>query len=112
MVNVVTSSEVAVGEVLTTHPDVDMISFTGSTAIGRRIMEVASKTVKRVFLELGGKSAMVVLDDADFGLVRDDRGLHHLLALGAGLRDHLPAAGAARAPRRDRRAGRWHASRR
>jgi aldehyde dehydrogenase (NAD+) len=68
VVNVLTSSEVAVGEVLTTHPGVDMITFTGSTATGRQIMEAASRTVKRVFLELGGKSAMVVLDDADVGL--------------------------------------------
>ena len=66
VVNVLASSEVAVGEVLTSHPDVDMISFTGSTGVGRQIMEVASRTVKRVFLELGGKSAMILLDDADF----------------------------------------------
>src|SRR5262249_11390898 len=59
VVNVLTSSEVAVGETLTTHPDVDMITFTGSTATGRRIMAAASATVKRVFLELGGKSAMI-----------------------------------------------------
>ncbi|MGI8329450.1 aldehyde dehydrogenase family protein [Actinomadura scrupuli] len=65
VVNILTSSEAAVGEALTTHPDVDMISFTGSTATGRRIMEAASRTVKRVFLELGGKSAMIILDDAD-----------------------------------------------
>jgi acyl-CoA reductase-like NAD-dependent aldehyde dehydrogenase len=65
VVNVIASSEVAVGEALTSHPDVDMISFTGSTPVGRRIMEVASATVKRVFLELGGKSALIVLDDAD-----------------------------------------------
>jgi len=68
VVNVLSSSEVAVGEILTTHPDVDMITFTGSTAVGRKIMAAASQTVKRVFLELGGKSAMVVLDDADLGL--------------------------------------------
>jgi aldehyde dehydrogenase (NAD+) len=68
VVNVLTSSEVAVGEVLTSNPGVDMITFTGSTATGRRIMEAASRTVKRLFLELGGKSAMVVLDDADVGL--------------------------------------------
>jgi aldehyde dehydrogenase (NAD+) len=68
VVNVLTSSEVAVGEVLTAHPGVDMITFTGSTATGRRIMETASRTIKRVFLELGGKSAMIVLDDADLGL--------------------------------------------
>ncbi|XVQ14714.1 aldehyde dehydrogenase family protein [Spirillospora sp. CA-255316] len=68
VVNVLTSSEVAVGEVLTTHPGVDMITFTGSTPTGRKIMAAASETVKKVFLELGGKSAMIVLDDADFGL--------------------------------------------
>ncbi|WP_208026046.1 aldehyde dehydrogenase family protein [Amycolatopsis acidicola] len=65
VVNVVTSADVAVGEVLTTHPAVDVVSFTGSTATGRRILAAASATVKRVFLELGGKSALIVLDDAD-----------------------------------------------
>ncbi|WP_405885196.1 aldehyde dehydrogenase family protein [Streptomyces sp. NBC_01136] len=64
--NVIVSSGVEAGEMLTKHPDVDMITFTGSTATGRRIMEAASATVKKVFLELGGKSAMIVLDDADF----------------------------------------------
>ncbi|MGC7101509.1 aldehyde dehydrogenase family protein [Amycolatopsis lurida] len=65
VVNVVTSSEVAVGELLTTHPGVDVVSFTGSTATGRSILAAASSTVKRVFLELGGKSALILLDDAD-----------------------------------------------
>ena len=65
VVNVLNSTDVAVGEVLTSHADVDMITFTGSTPVGRRIMEAASPTVKRVFLELGGKSALVMLDDAD-----------------------------------------------
>jgi len=65
VVNVISSSEAAVGEALTTSPDVDAVTFTGSTATGRRIMAAASATVKRVFLELGGKSALVVLDDAD-----------------------------------------------
>jgi aldehyde dehydrogenase (NAD+) len=64
--NVVTSSDHLVGEELTLSPMVDMISFTGSTAVGRRIMENGAATLKRVFLELGGKSAMIVLDDADF----------------------------------------------
>jgi aldehyde dehydrogenase (NAD+) len=64
VVNVLTSSEVAVGEALVTDPMVDMVSFTGSTAAGRRIMADASATVKKVFLELGGKSAFVVMDDA------------------------------------------------
>ncbi|HEX8802963.1 MAG TPA: aldehyde dehydrogenase family protein, partial [Acidimicrobiales bacterium] len=65
VVNVVTSSDHLVGEELTLSPQVDMISFTGSTAVGKRIMEKGADTVKRVFLELGGKSATVVLDDAD-----------------------------------------------
>jgi acyl-CoA reductase-like NAD-dependent aldehyde dehydrogenase len=65
VVNVLSSSSVEVGEVLTTSPDVDAVTFTGSTATGRRIMAAASDTIKRVFLELGGKSALVVLDDAD-----------------------------------------------
>ncbi len=65
VVNVLASSDVAVGEILTTHPDVDMITFTGSTPVGRAIMAAASATVKKVFLELGGKSALIVVDDAD-----------------------------------------------
>jgi aldehyde dehydrogenase (NAD+) len=65
VLNVVTSSDHLVGEELTLSPLVDMISFTGSTAVGKRIMEKGAATVKRVFLELGGKSATVVLDDAD-----------------------------------------------
>jgi aldehyde dehydrogenase (NAD+) len=69
VLNVITSSDKEIGEVLTTSPDVDLISFTGSTATGRRIMAAASQTVKRLFLELGGKSAFVVLDDADFAAV-------------------------------------------
>ncbi len=69
VVNVLASSSAAVGEALTSHRDVDMVSFTGSTAVGRRVMAAASATVKRVFLELGGKSAYVVLDDADVATV-------------------------------------------
>ncbi|MCW2622636.1 MAG: aldehyde dehydrogenase [Frankiales bacterium] len=64
--NVVTSSDHLVGEELTLSEQVDMISFTGSTGTGKRIMAKGADTLKRVFLELGGKSAMVVLDDADF----------------------------------------------
>ncbi len=54
-----------VGEALVAHPDVDMVSFTGSTRAGKRIAEVAAGSVKRVALELGGKSANIILDDAD-----------------------------------------------
>jgi aldehyde dehydrogenase (NAD+) len=65
VVNVVTSSDHLLGEDLTLSPLVDMISFTGSTAVGQRIMEKGAATVKRTFLELGGKSANIVLDDAN-----------------------------------------------
>jgi aldehyde dehydrogenase (NAD+) len=67
--NVVTASDHLVGEELTLSPLVDMISFTGSTAVGKRIMEKGAATLKKVFLELGGKSAMIVCDDADFATV-------------------------------------------
>ncbi len=67
VVNVVTSSDHMIGEQLTLSPHVDLISFTGSTVVGKRIMEKGAATLKRLFLELGGKSATVVLDDADFG---------------------------------------------
>ena len=63
--NVVTSADKAIGEVLTTSRAVDAVSFTGSTAVGRRIMEAGAATIKRLFLELGGKSAQIVLDDVD-----------------------------------------------
>jgi acyl-CoA reductase-like NAD-dependent aldehyde dehydrogenase len=54
-----------VGEALAAHPGVDMVSFTGSTRAGRRVAELAAQTVKRVALELGGKSPNVILEDAD-----------------------------------------------
>jgi aldehyde dehydrogenase (NAD+) len=63
--NIVTSSDHAIGEQLVSDERVDLISFTGSTATGKRVMSAASDGIKRLFLELGGKSAAVVLDDAD-----------------------------------------------
>jgi acyl-CoA reductase-like NAD-dependent aldehyde dehydrogenase len=66
--NLVTGTGAVVGEALAKHPEVDMISFTGSTRAGKRVAELAAGTVKRVALELGGKSAAVLLDDADFNL--------------------------------------------
>ena len=63
--NLVTGTGAQAGEALVKHPGVDMISFTGSTRAGKRISELASQSVKRVALELGGKSASVILDDAD-----------------------------------------------
>lgn len=65
VINIVTSSDHAVGAVLSTDPRVDIVSFTGSTATGRKVMVAAAESLKRVFLELGGKSAFIVLDDAD-----------------------------------------------
>ncbi|GAA5125761.1 aldehyde dehydrogenase [Haloechinothrix salitolerans] len=66
VVNVVTPSDNDVATLLTTDPRVDLVSFTGSTATGRAIMAATAPTLKRTFLELGGKSAAIVLDDADF----------------------------------------------
>lgn len=65
VVNVVPTPANEVANVLSTDPRVDMISFTGSTAVGKQLMRNAADTMKRTFLELGGKSALVVLDDAD-----------------------------------------------
>jgi aldehyde dehydrogenase (NAD+) len=66
VLQVITTSDNSVAEDLVIDPRVDLISFTGSTAVGRRIMEKGAPTLKRLFLELGGKSADIVLDDADF----------------------------------------------
>ena len=70
VINVVFGADPALaGEMLVHDPRVDLISFTGSTGVGRRIMEQGAKTLKRVFLELGGKSAKIVLDDCpDFAM--------------------------------------------
>lgn len=64
--NLVSGYGPVVGEIIASHPFVDMVSFTGSTRAGKRVAELASASVKRVALELGGKSASIVLDDADF----------------------------------------------
>ncbi len=63
--NLVSGTGYAVGEPLVAHPEIDRISFTGSTRGGKRVAEMASQMVKRVSLELGGKSASIILDDAD-----------------------------------------------
>jgi aldehyde dehydrogenase (NAD+) len=65
VVNIITSSDHGVGALLSKDPRVDMVSFTGSTNTGRAVMADGSATLKKVFLELGGKSAFLVLDDAD-----------------------------------------------
>ncbi|MFM8895069.1 MAG: aldehyde dehydrogenase family protein, partial [Actinomycetales bacterium] len=65
VVNVVTGPGPTTGEALIGHPGVDMVSFTGSTPVGKRVMELATTSLKRVHLELGGKAPFVVFDDAD-----------------------------------------------
>ncbi|MET9565581.1 gamma-aminobutyraldehyde dehydrogenase [Streptomyces tauricus] len=65
VVNIVTGAGREAGEYLVRHPDVVMTSFTGSTAVGKRVAEIATSTVKRLHLELGGKAPFVVFDDAD-----------------------------------------------
>ncbi|WP_137122729.1 aldehyde dehydrogenase family protein [Segeticoccus rhizosphaerae] len=67
--NLVSGSGAGVGEALVSHPDVDLVSFTGSTRAGMRISELAAPQIKRLCLELGGKSAAIVLDDADLEIV-------------------------------------------
>lgn len=64
--NLVTGIGPVAGEAMAKHPEVDMISFTGSTRAGKRVAELGAETIKRVALELGGKSANIILDDADF----------------------------------------------
>jgi aldehyde dehydrogenase (NAD+) len=68
VVNIISGPGGSVGEVLASHPLVDKVAFTGSTEVGARIMQLASPTVKPVTLELGGKSANIVLDDADLDI--------------------------------------------
>lgn len=68
VINIVHGGGSTVGMSLVEHPDVDLISFTGSSVVGKKISEVASKTLKRVSLELGGKNAQMVMDDANLEL--------------------------------------------
>ena len=68
VLNIVPGTGPIAGEALVTDPRVDKVSFTGSTGIGRRIMQLASGTIKKVTLELGGKSANIILDDADLDI--------------------------------------------
>jgi betaine-aldehyde dehydrogenase len=65
VLNIVTGPGTEVGEALATHPHVDMIAFTGSTEVGKRLSQLGSSTVKKVSLELGGKAPFIVFDDAD-----------------------------------------------
>ena len=69
VVNIVTGDGPQAGEPLVRHPDVKVVSFTGSTEVGRHITRLAGETLKRVSLEMGGKNAIIVMDDADLDLV-------------------------------------------
>jgi acyl-CoA reductase-like NAD-dependent aldehyde dehydrogenase/alcohol dehydrogenase class IV len=71
VVNIITGPGGSLGKTLVTHPDVDKIAFTGSTAVGKTIMAQAAQGVKKTTLELGGKSANIILDDADLDLAVD-----------------------------------------
>jgi len=71
VVNLITGPGAEVGEAIARHPGVDKVALTGSTEVGRRVMQLASETVKRVTLELGGKSPSLVLPDADLDLATD-----------------------------------------
>jgi alpha-ketoglutaric semialdehyde dehydrogenase len=71
VVNLVFGGGSEVGNAIVTHPDVDLISFTGSTGVGKQLSRDASDTLKRVSLELGGKNAQIVMDDADLSLALD-----------------------------------------
>ncbi len=68
VINIVHGGGSSVGMAIVEHPDVDLISFTGSSSVGKKISEVAAKTLKRVSLELGGKNAQIVMDDARLDL--------------------------------------------
>lgn len=69
VVNVVVGQGASVGNALISHPDVDMVSITGDVSTGKKVLQAASKTVKRTHLELGGKAPVIVFDDADLGRV-------------------------------------------
>jgi len=84
VVNIVTSTDHALGAMLAKDPRVDLVSFTGSTATGRSVMTDAAATIKKVFLELGGKSAFLVLDDADLAAACSVAGFSVCLHAGQG----------------------------
>ena len=91
MLNVVCGQGETAGVALVAHPDVAMVSLTGSVAAGKAIAKASSDTLKRVHLELGGKAPVVVFDDADAAAVAAGRARRRLLQLGPGLHRRLPA---------------------
>jgi acyl-CoA reductase-like NAD-dependent aldehyde dehydrogenase len=79
VVNVVTPSSIESSKLLTVDPRIDMVSFTGSSAVGREVMAAAGGTMKRLLLECGGKSASIVLDDFDLSRALSDETLERML---------------------------------
>ena len=88
-----------VGEALVRHPGVDKMSFTGSSAVGRRIATLCGEQLKRVSLELGGKSAAIILDDADIGKTVKELEVREPDEQRPGLRGSDPHPGQRAAPR-------------
>ena len=105
VINVLTGPGRSVGEALISHPDVSMVSFTGSTPVGQRVMELATGTIKRVHLELGGKAPFVVFDDADLDAAANGAVAGALDQHRPGLHGRDPGVRAASAPRGVRREG-------
>ena len=87
VVNIIAGPGAQVGEALCKHKGVDKIAFTGSTEVGRRILEMAAQDIKKATMELGGKSANIVLDDADMEAGDRRLAVRGLLPLRPGLRD-------------------------
>lgn len=83
VLNVLTGDRVAT-KALTTHPEVDMVSFTGSDSVGSQIYQQAAASIKKVVLELGGKSANIVLEDADLDAVAAQVVMHTIIQAGQG----------------------------
>ena len=99
VVNIVPGLGAVAGQYIAEHPQIAKIAFTGSTATGRRIVQASAGNLKKVQLELGGKGANIVFDDANSGRGRERLGLGDLPQSGPGLHRRL-APDAARAHRR------------
>ena len=92
VINVVTGLGVSVGNRLSEHPDIDVISFTGSTAVGRQVAATASRNLKRCSLELGGKNPHIVFADADLDAALDPVVFGVYFNMGEWLQQRQPAA--------------------
>ena len=103
VVNLITGYGHTAGAAITAHPDVEKVAFTGSTEVGKMIVQASAGNLKKVMLELGGKSPVLIFDDADLDKAIFDGGDGHLRALRAGLRLRLADLRPARRLRPGRR---------